>query len=368
MRDEKIYQLALSCIPNIGPVQVKRLLEYYERPQYIFEASFKELKNIEQIGEARARDIRDFRDFDVAAYELDFMDQHGINLVFYTDSRYPHRLRNCFDPPIFLFAKGDMELNVAKIIAVVGTRSNSSYGKSVTEELIQSLKGQKGILVVSGLALGIDAIAHRACLENGIPTVGVLGHGLGSIYPFQHKSLAEKMMECNGGILSEFFHEVAPDKYNFPRRNRVVAGLADATIVVETATKGGSMITAELANGYNRDVFAVPGKLTDAKSAGCNWLIANKKAELYGSPKDFMQLMGWDEVKKANHFRQRQLFVDFDENEFVLVKILEEKNGISIDELAGLAEMSQGKTASALLNLELKGVVESLPGKRYALV
>lgn len=298
MKNEKIYQLALTCIPNIGSVHVKKLLEYFQTPETIFEASFKELKNLEQIGEVRAKDIVDFRDFETAERELAFMEKHDIDLIFYNDNQYPNRLKHCADPPVSLFAKGNMHLNAAKVVAVVGTRVNSQYGKNVTDELIQYLKEQDDLLVVSGLAFGIDAIAHRACLDNNIPTVGVLGHGLGSLYPSQHKSMAEEMMESNGGILSELFHDVAPDRYNFPLRNRIVAGMADATIVIETAIKGGSMITANLANDYNRDVFAVPGKLTDAKSEGCNALIANKKAELFTSPQEFVRFMGWDEVKK----------------------------------------------------------------------
>lgn len=367
MKDEKIYQLALACVPNIGSVQIKKLLEFYEKPQYIFEAHLKELQQLEQIGAVRATDIVSFKDFETAERELAFMEKYGIELLFYTDAQYPHRLRDCFDPPVFLFAKGKVNLNAIKVVSIVGTRTNSQYGKNVTEELLHYLKDQKDVLVVSGLALGIDAIAHRACLENGIPTVGVLGHGLGSIYPYQHKLLAEKMIENDGGVLSELFHDIAPDKYNFPRRNRVVAGMADATIVVETAMKGGSMITANLANDYNRDVFAVPGRLTDSKSDGCNWLITNKKAELYFSPKVFVEFMGWDEGRKNKKVTQRQLFPDLDEKQTLLFKILLDKDSLSIDELAGLAEMPQGKIASLLLELELLGLVESLPGKMYAL-
>ncbi|PZP38401.1 MAG: DNA-protecting protein DprA [Pseudopedobacter saltans] len=259
-----------------------------------------------------------------------------------------------------------MELNAKRTVAIVGTRNNSNYGKKITEELVARLKDIDDLLIVSGLAFGIDAIAHNASLSHQIPTVGVLGHGLGSIYPYQHKNMAEKMME-NGGILSELFHDVAPDRYNFPKRNRIVAGMTDVTIVIETGKKGGSVITANLANDYNRDVFAVPGRTMDAHSEGCNWLIAQKRAELYFSPEEFVDFMDWGEKTKTKKASQRSLFQDFDENESILVKILEEKEGISIDELVEMSKMSQGRIASVLLNLELKGIVESLPGKRYML-
>lgn len=365
MKDEQIYQLALASVPNIGPVQIKKLLETFGSASAIFTASPKDLG---EVGNVRVNELLEFKDFDKAEKELAFMNANDIELIFYTDARYPSRLKECPDPPAFLFAKGNMQLNAAKIVAIVGTRINSHYGKTVTEELVNHLNGLQDVLVVSGLAFGIDAIAHQACLDIGIPTVGVLGHGMKTLYPYQHKYMAEKMVEQNGGILSELFHDAMPDRYNFPKRNRVVAGMADATIVIETATKGGSIITANLANDYNRDVFAVPGKLTDIKSEGCNWLIANKKAELYTSPQDFVRFMAWDTVKKPKVGRQRQLFVELDENELKLVKILEPHECLSIDELAATTDMPQGKIASLLLNLELQGIVESLPGKRYKLV
>jgi len=367
MNNEKIYQLALTCIPNIGPVQIKKLLEYFEQPQYIFESNIKELVSLDNIGEARAKDIVAFKDFERAERELAFMDKYDIEQIFYTDNQYPNRLKNCPDSPIILFTKGNMKLNAAKVVSIVGTRNNSTYGKNIVVELLDYLKDQKDLLVVSGLAFGIDAVAHQACVDNQIPTIGVLGHGLKTLYPYQHKFLAEKMME-NGGLVSELFHDAAPDRYNFPKRNRIVAGMADVTVVVETAQKGGSMITANLANDYNRDVFAVPGRLTDEKSEGCNWLIAEQKAELYCSPQQFVQFMSWEETKKKKAFKQRLLFQDFDENEVLLVNLLEGKDSVSIDELNALAEMPQSRLASVLLNLELKGIVESLPGKRYALV
>lgn len=367
MKDERIYQLALTLIPNIGSVHIKKLLEHFETPKDIFNAQLKELKSLENIGESRAKDILEFKDFGKAEQELIFAEKHDIDIIFYKDANYPNRLKDCFDPPTLLFSKGNMQLNAKKTVAIVGTRNNSSYGKKITEELVESLKSINDVLVVSGLAFGIDAIAHNASLAQDIPTVGVLGHGLGSIYPYQHKSLAEEMME-NGGILSELFHDTAPDRYNFPKRNRIVAGMTDVTIVIETGKKGGSIITANLANDYNKDVFAVPGRTTDEKSEGCNWLIAQKRAELFCSPKEFLQFMNWDGEKSSKKAKQRLLFQDFDENESVLVKILEEKEAINIDELAEISELSQGRIASVLLNLELKGVIESLPGKRYSLL
>lgn len=367
MNDERIYQLALSLIPNIGSVHIKKLLEYFGSAQDVFRSTIKELQSIENIGIAKAQEIIRFKDFDKAEKEISFLEKNEIDCYFYQDTSYPQRLRQCVDPPTMLFGKGNMELNTQKVIAIVGTRNNSAYGKKITEDLLTYLKDFSDLLVVSGLAFGIDAIAHQSCLQNDIATVGVLGQGLASIYPHQHRFLAEKMME-KGGILTELFHDAPPDRYNFPKRNRIVAGMADVTIVVETGKKGGSIITVNLANDYNREVFAVPGRAGDEKSEGCNWLIATKNAELYFSPKEFVEFMNWGENVKTKKAKQRSLFQDFDENETIVVKIIEENEGITIDELAYRSTMASSKIASVLLQLELKGIVESLPGKRYSLL
>ena len=254
------------------------------------------------------------------------------------------------------------------MIAVIGTRNHTEYGKQITEKLVADL-AELNITVVSGLAYGIDAIGHKAALKNNLPTVGVLAHGLDQVYPPQHTSLAKDMLKHNGGLLTEFRSNTTPDKHNFPTRNRIVAGMSDATIVIETGIKGGSMITAELANSYNKDVFAFPGKVTDSKSAGCNYLIKNNKAVLLTDAKDLIELMGWDEQKsqKQNRKVQKELFIELSNEEKIIVDILKEKEASHIDEINLRSGLSSGSVAAAILNLELQNVVLSQPGKRYSL-
>ncbi|MDB5205104.1 MAG: dprA, partial [Flavisolibacter sp.] len=262
MHSELFYQLSLTLIPNIGDVQAKILVQHFGDAGSIFKAKISELEKIDGIGEIRARSIKHFNEFHLAEHEEKFIDKYKIQALFLTDEAYPKRLLNCYDPPTLLFYKGAASLNTSKVIAIVGTRSNTDYGKAFTEKLVKDLL-EHNILIVSGLAFGIDAIAHKAALKNGLQTVGVVGHGLDKIYPAQHASLAKEMITEGGGILSEFFSGTKPDKHNFPLRNRIVAGMSDATIVIESTVKGGSMITAKLADAYNRDVFALPGRTTD---------------------------------------------------------------------------------------------------------
>ncbi|MDQ6608283.1 MAG: DNA-processing protein DprA, partial [Bacteroidota bacterium] len=258
------------------------------------------------------------------------------------------------------------DLNASKIIAIVGTRSNTDYGKVITEKLVKDLVGQN-IVVVSGLAFGIDAIAHKAALKNKVKTIGVVGHGLDKIYPSQHAPLAKEMIEEGGGVLSEFFSGTKPDKHNFPLRNRIVAGISDATIIVESSEKGGSMITAKLADGYNRDVFAVPGRTTDKASAGCNYLIKYNKAILLTDADELMDVLGWKE-KKSGPRKQRELFIELTPNEQTIIQILQQKVAVPIDEINISSGLSSSAVAAAILNLELQGVVQSAPGKMYKLI
>jgi len=223
--------------------------------------------------------------------EIAFLEKYKIQPLFITSDNYPQRLLNCYDPPTLLYYRGNANLNAQKIISIIGTRNNSEYGKALTEKLVEDLKEQQ-VIIVSGLAFGIDAIAHKAALQQNLQTVAVLAHGLQTVYPAQHRTLA-KEITAQGGLLTELPHHAKADKHNFPKRNRIVAGIADATIVVETQVKGGSMITAELANNYNRDVFAFPGKVTDIKSSGCNYLIKNNKAILLTDVQQLVHAMNW---------------------------------------------------------------------------
>lgn len=365
MTNELTYQIALTLIPNIGAVQAKVLIDYFGNAETIFKARKKDLASLDKIGAVRAKSIKDFTDFSLAEAEIDFIEKYKIQPLFINDNHYPKRLLNCYDSPTMLYYKGTADLNATKIISVIGTRNNSEYGKLITEKFIEELQSQQ-VLVVSGLAYGIDVCAHKAALQNKLPTVGVLAHGLDTIYPAQHKGLAKEMV-LNGGLLTEFTHNTIPDKHNFPRRNRIVAGMADATIVIETAIKGGSMITAELANNYNRDVFAFPGRTIDAKSVGCNYLIKKNIASLITDAKQMLESMGW-EKKKIIPKKQRELFIELSEDEKMMVQILSAKEMVPIDELYLQSGLSSSAVAAALLNLEMQHVVMSMPGKTYKLL
>ena len=367
MDSELLYQLALTLIPNIGPVQAKILLQHCNAEE-IFHAKKTFLEKIEGIGPIRAASIAAFKDFSKAEEEIKFIEKYKIKPLFLTDIDYPKRLLNCYDSPTLLFYRGEADLNAAKIVAIVGTRSHTDYAKVVTEKLVKELTEQN-VTVISGLAFGVDAIAHKASVKNGLPTVGVLAHGLDQIYPPENASLAKDMIKHNGGLLTEFRSKSKPDKHNFPTRNRIVAGMSDATIVIETGLKGGSMITAELANSYNKDVFAIPGKVTDVKSSGCNYLIKNNKAMLLTDAAELIQVMQWED--KAKHKKekrsQRELFIEMTPEEKIIVAILREKETVNIDEINEKSGLSSSAVAGATLNLELQGIISSKPGKIYSL-
>lgn len=366
MHSELLYRLALTLVPHIGDVHAKILVQQFGSATAIFNAKQPLLEKIDGIGEGRAKAIKNFTDFHLAQTELAFLEKYQIRPLFLTDEDYPKRLLNCYDPPTLLFYKGTADLNAPKIIAIVGTRTNTAYGKAFTEKLVEDLAGQN-IILISGLAFGIDAIAHKAAIKNGLPTVGVVAHGLDKIYPLQHTALAREMMAAGGGVLTEFFHRSNPDKHNFPLRNRIVAGLSDCTIVVETPMKGGSIITAKLADGYNRDVFAVPGRITDKGSAGCNHLIKYNKAILLTDANELLEIMGWKE-KKLPGKKQRELFIDLSPEEENIYRLLQSKETLHIDEIHSHISCSSSTIAAAILNLELQGIVQSQPGKMYRLV
>jgi DNA processing protein len=366
MSSELFYQLALTLVPNIGDVHAKLLLQQFGTASTIFKAPHRELERLEGIGTVRANSIRTFNDFHLVEAELRFIEKYKIKTLFLTDPEYPQRLLNCYDSPTLLFYKGTADLNASKVVAIVGTRSNTDYGKQFTEDLIAALSSQQA-LIISGLAIGIDAYAHKAALKNDLPTVGVVGHGLDKIYPSVNKGLARDMALQNGGILSEFFSGTLPDKHNFPLRNRIVAGMSDATIVVETLISGGSMITAKLADAYNRDVFAVPGRTTDTKSKGCNYLIKNNKAILLTDADQLLDIMGWQEKKKKVK-KQKELFIELTPEEKQVIDILKQKESVHIDEINISSGLSSSAVAAAILNLELQSVIGSMPGKMYKLL
>jgi DNA processing protein len=366
LNTDLLYQLALTQVPQIGAVQARLLADEFESAEAIFKAKKSLLEKIEGIGTVRASSIKSFDAFKEQEDEIKFIEKYKITPLFLKDELYPQRLLNCYDPPTLLFYRGKANLNCSKIISIIGTRSNTDYGKQMVEQIIEQLTPLQP-LVVSGLAYGVDAIAHKQSVKHKLATIGVLAHGLDKIYPSAHTSLAKEMIAAGGGLLTEFRKETKPDKHNFPTRNRIVAGMCDATIVIETGVKGGSMITAHLSNSYNRDVFAIPGKTTDSKSEGCNYLIQSNKAVLIRNGFDIIEQMGWEQQTKKTAASQKQLFVELNEDEKTVYNLLKEKGSLSIDEINFNCKLSSSEIAAALLTMELQNVIQSLPGKIYTL-
>ncbi len=360
--EELYHRLALSFVPGIGARTGRALLERFGSATAVFKTPLKELKNAEGIGEVKAKGFKEPEIFRLAERELAFVIKHEIQTLCIND-RYPTRLTNCTDAPMLLFYKGNTDLNAKKIVAIVGTRKNTDYGHKLCEELVEGLRPLEGLLVVSGLALGIDAIAHKKCVQLGIPTVGVLGHGLDRVYPYTHKMLAEQMME-NGGIIAEYPSETLPERNNFPMRNRIVAGMSDVTVVVESHVSGGALITATMAAGYNREVAAFPGRVNDSRSAGCNELIRTNVAAMITKAEDLVQLMNWDKDKKPRAVQQ-QLFIQLTPEEQKIIDLLQTRDNVHADEILHHAGLANSMLAATLLQLEMQGIIKSLPGKYY---
>lgn len=324
-----------------------------------------ELQSIPGIGSERARAIRQFKDFSVAEAELRFIEKQGIEALPFDDPRYPQRLSNCYDPPILLFYRGTASLNGRRMLAIIGTRQPSNYGVHLTEQIVQELT-QSNIAIVSGLAQGIDAVAHRSAMKQQMQTIGVLAHGLDRIYPHHHRKLANMMCE-QGGLLTEFRQLTIPDRYHFPARNRIVAGMTDATLVIESGEKGGSLITAALANQYNRDVYAVPGRTEDTKSKGCLKLIRNHQAEIFISTADLLRSLGWADETQSGRNDFGIPIVAFNEEETKIMNCLKSTDPTPQDVIGWETNLPPSKLSSLLLQLEMKGVVVSLPGKQFRL-
>ncbi len=362
------YLIAISLIPGIGCITARSLIAYLGQAERVFRESEKSLMRIPGIGEINAQRIVTARNEALARAEaeLQFIEQNKLQYFVYTETDYPARLKNCSDAPLVLFFKGSCSLNEPKVLSVVGTRNATNYGKQVCDELIGAL-AQRGypVVVVSGLAYGIDIQIHKACLKHDIPTVGVLGHGLDQLYPSQHKPIAAKMIE-NGGLLTDFVSGSKIDRQNFLRRNRIIAGLADATVIVESAEKGGALVTADIANSYNRDVFAFPGRCNDLYSRGCNKIIKLNEAALVENLEDIERAMGWNIATKAPQVWQPCLFSDLTPEEEQIVETLRSGQRF-VDELSQSVELPVSRVSSILLGLEFKGIVASLPGKVYAL-
>jgi DNA processing protein len=365
MTHELLYTLALPKIPSVGAITAKNLISYCGSAEAVFRATQKELLAIPSIGPHVVEQIKRQAVLHEAELELTFVEKNNIEVLLYTDKSYPHRLKHYPDSPLALFWKGNAPLNHYRIVAIVGTRQPTPYGQRICEELVNGLFGYD-VLIISGLAYGIDITAHRKCVELGMPTIGVLGHGLSQIYPAAHRAIASQMME-KGGLLTEYHHKEGPDREHFPMRNRVIAGMCDALIVVETASSGGSIISAEFANSYNKDVFAIPGRANEPFSKGCNELIKFNKATLAENASDIARHMRWEELDHQKTV-QSTLFVEMNPTEKMIFDLLQQSDGMQVDMLTYESKLSSSMAAAVLLDMEFKGLVRSLPGKRYVLV
>ena len=360
-----LYNIALTMIPNIGSGLAQNLVAYCGSAEAVFNATKSKLLKVPLIGEERACDILNADVLKQAEAELKFISNYNIKPLLYSDPDYPSRLRDCADMPFLLYYRGNANLNTDKIVGIVGTRNITEYGKEVTKKFVEDLAGQD-ILIVSGLAYGVDIAAHHAALDHNLKTVGVLAHGLNQIYPSQHKSTAKKMVD-QGGLLTEYHSQVEMHPSFFPQRNRIVAGLCDAIVVIESAAKGGALITANIANSYNKDVFAVPGRVGDKYSAGCNFLIKTYKATIVESAANLLEAMNWESAGKPKK-RKAQLSLTLTAEEQKIYQLLTDSPELEIDRIVALSEMSGGEIAATLLEMEMNGVLVSLPGKRYKLI
>lgn len=365
MQPDLLYLISLTRVSHIGCIHAKTLLHHFGSAEAVFKASVLSLEKINGIGKIRARSIKSFRDFSGSEKELAFLQRYGIRALTQQDADYPQRLLPAYDAPVLLFYKGNCSLNPARAISVVGTRRNSEYGKQITEKLIQDLKPYE-VMVVSGLAFGIDAIAHKQALRQGLTSIAVLAHGLASLYPPEHSELSRQLIR-QGGLLTEYLSDVKADKHHFPIRNRIVASISDCIVVMETAVKGGSMITADLANGYHREVFAFPGKATDFKSTGCNWLIKNNQAALIENAQDLVRMLRWKEKSRPPEMSQGLLPVQLSGPEQRILDLLKERAQMHIDVINAVSGFPNSINAGVLLELEMKDLICSIPGRMYRL-
>lgn len=369
LQNELYYTLALLQVEGVGDILAKKLIHHCGSAEEVFKAKKATLAKIEGIGKSLLKNIQDKTVFQKTENELRFIEKENINLWYYQDNHYPERLKQCIDAPVLLFQSGNIDLSNRKIISIVGTRQITTYGSEFTKKLIEELIPLNPI-IVSGFAYGVDIVAHQAAMDFNLQTIGVLAHGLNQIYPKTHKKHMVKMEE-NGGFLTEFWSDSKPDRENFVKRNRIVAGMSEATIVIESAEKGGSLITAQIANDYNRDVFAVPGRTTDKYSQGCNNLIKTQRANVLTSVADLIYILNWEinsKSKKEEKAIQKQLFVSLNEEEQKIYEYLQKKNNETIDIIALDCAIPIFKTSSILLNMELKGVIRPLPGKIFELI
>ena len=363
---ELIYALALQHVPKIGDLTAKKLINHCGSAEAVLKEKQSNLLKIDGIGITTIKDLFNSEHLKAAETELKFIHDNDIQCFYFTDNNYPERLKHCIDSPIVLFQAGQINLHQKRIISIVGTRRITTYGVAFCEKLVEQLTPFDPI-IVSGFAYGTDITAHKAALKNKLQTIGCLAHGLDQIYPKTHKKYMVDV-EKHGGFLTDFWSSDPFDRNNFLKRNRIIAGMSEATIVIESAEKGGSLVTADIANSYNRDVFAVPGRVTDTQSIGCNNLIKTQQAHVLSNPLDVPYILNWQLENKTVPVIQKQLFVELTSEEKVIYKCLKEKEKQLLDVIALECNLPTYTIASILLTMELKGVVRPLPGKLFELV
>jgi len=364
------YKIGITLIKGIGPNLAKNLIAYVGSVEGVFCEKQSALAKIPGIGEILSREIVAQNVLPRAEKEIEFIQKNKIKTYYYTDREYPFRLKECFDSPLLIYSKGNCDLNNGKFVGIVGTRKATEAGKENCKKLINELAAsQQNTIIVSGLAYGVDICAHKAALDEGLPTIGILGHGLDRIYPAANRPTAVKMMS-DGALVTEYLSMTNPDRPNFVQRNRIIAGLCDAIIVIESAVRGGALITAEIANDYNRDVFAFPGRVNDEWSAGCNALIKNNKASLIESANDLCRFMNWENKDTiGTQSVQTAIFLDLsDEEQEIVTTLRQYSEGMQMNELAVMLAKPASKISSMLLEMEFKGVVKCLPGSVYKIV
>tara|TARA_R110002072_G_scaffold22615_1_gene79448 strand:+ start:288232 stop:289338 length:1107 start_codon:yes stop_codon:yes gene_type:complete len=362
-KNELRYTLALQRVSNLGDRTAKKLLHLLGSAEAVFKEKKRNLLKIDGIGASKLKGLNSAALLDEANDEIEFIETNKISFSYFKDKSYPEALKHCHDGPILFFNTGNIDIQNKKIISIVGTRNITSYGKSFCEELISDL-AMVNPVIVSGFAYGVDITAHRAAIENNLQTIGCLAHGLDQIYPRSHKKYMEKICQ-NGGFITEFWSTDAFDRNNFLKRNRIIAGISEATVVIESAEKGGSLVTADIAHSYNREVFAVPGKATDLQSTGCNNLIKYHQARLITSAADIIYMLGWKIKENVTRVKQTKLFVELTQEESILYEYLKKKDKVLLDNIALDCNFPTFKVSSLLLSMELKGVVRPLPGKLF---
>ena len=359
-----VHKIALGMIPGVGDITARKLVAYTGSVEAIFSESYRNLIKIPGIGESLARTVAAHEYLEAAAREAEFTEKHGIRVFFYLDDDYPFRLRQCEDSPVTFYFRGNADLNAERLLSIVGTRNATQHGRELCQKIIAGLSEHfPDLLIISGLAYGIDIAAHKAALANGLPTVAVLGHGLKTVYPSLHAGVAKAMLEA-GGHLTDFCSDTLPERNNFIKRNRIIAGISDATLVIESGIKGGALITADIAASYNRDVMAVPGRPGDEWSAGCNALIRCNRAALVEKSADIEYLLGWKPAKLTAPV-QTVMFSGMTEGEKDIYDTLKEAGDLTTDALSRKLDIPVFKLSTILLQMELEGLITPCPGNVY---